>query len=140
MRNMIIGQIELGGFELREMINRINYYHVAGELTDADREYLVQFAQEKAIAAMDVDPKVEILALWEAVHALQDTVDAIERGDIPTPTPEPDEYPPFVQPTGAHDAYRKGQGCTYNDKHYVSLIDANIWAPDVYPQGWQEVE
>lgn len=49
------------------------------------------------------------------------------------------EYPEFVQPTGAHDAYSKGAKVTYNGKRYISLIDANTWAPDAYPAGWSEV-
>ena len=48
-----------------------------------------------------------------------------------------EEWPAFVQPTGAHDAYKQGDKVTYNGQHYVSLIDNNVWAPDVYPAGWQ---
>lgn len=51
-----------------------------------------------------------------------------------------EEWPAFVQPTGAHDAYKQGDKVTYNGQHYVSLIDNNVWAPDVYPAGWQVQE
>jgi len=46
-----------------------------------------------------------------------------------------DEYPEWVQPTGAHDAYNIGDKVTYNGQHYVCTSDANVYAPDVY--GWQ---
>ena len=49
-----------------------------------------------------------------------------------------DEWPEFVQPTGAHDAYNKGDKVTFNGKHYISLIDANVYSPTAYPSGWQE--
>ena len=49
-----------------------------------------------------------------------------------------DEWPEFVQPTGAHDAYNKGDKVTYKGEHYISLIDANVWAPDTYPAGWEK--
>lgn len=49
------------------------------------------------------------------------------------------EYPEFVQPTGAHDAYAKGDKVTFEGKHYISLIDANVYSPTAYPAGWQEV-
>ena len=49
-----------------------------------------------------------------------------------------DEWPEFVQPTGAHDAYKKGDKVTFNGKHYISLIDANVYSPAAYPAGWQE--
>ena len=47
-----------------------------------------------------------------------------------------DEYPEWVQPTGAHDAYNTGDKVSYNGKHYVCTIDGNAYAPDVY--GWEE--
>ena len=46
-----------------------------------------------------------------------------------------DEYPEWVQPTGAHDAYIIGDKVTYNGQHYVCTSNANVYAPDVY--GWQ---
>ena len=46
-----------------------------------------------------------------------------------------DEYPEWVQPTGAHDAYNIGDKVAYNGQHYVCTSDANVYAPDVY--GWQ---
>lgn len=49
------------------------------------------------------------------------------------------EYPEFKQPTGSHDAYAKGSNVTFEGKHYISLIDANVYSPTAYPSGWQEV-
>ena len=46
-----------------------------------------------------------------------------------------DEYPEWVQPTGAHDSYKTGDKVSYNGKRYVCTIDANTYAPDVY--GWE---
>ena len=47
-----------------------------------------------------------------------------------------EEYPEWVQPTGAHDAYNTGDKVSYKGKHYVCTIDGNAYAPDVY--GWEE--
>ena len=46
----------------------------------------------------------------------------------------------WVQPTGAHDAYGKGDRVMFNGDVWESTIDANVWAPDVYPDGWRKVE
>jgi len=51
-----------------------------------------------------------------------------------------DEYPEWIQPTGAHNAYKKGDKVTFSVKRYISKIDSNIWSPDVYPQGWEEIK
>lgn len=48
-----------------------------------------------------------------------------------------DEYPAWVQPTGAHDAYGKGDKVTHNGKRWTSDVDNNTWEPGVY--GWAEV-
>ena len=45
-----------------------------------------------------------------------------------------EEYPEWVQPTGAHDAYNIGDKVTYNGNRYVCAVDGNVYAPDVY--GW----
>lgn len=48
-------------------------------------------------------------------------------------------YPVWSQPTGAHDAYNTGDIVDYNGTLYKSLIDGNVYAPDVYPAGWEVV-
>ena len=60
-------------------------------------------------------------------------------GTTPTEPETPETIPDFVQPTGAHDAYKKGDKVRYNGKIYESLIDANTYSPDAYPAGWKEV-
>lgn len=51
-----------------------------------------------------------------------------------------EEWPEWVQPTGAQDAYNTGDKVTYNGQHYISTIDGNVWAPDAYPAGWQAAD
>lgn len=47
-----------------------------------------------------------------------------------------EEFPDWVQPQGAHDAYNKGDKVTHKEKHWESEIDANVYEPSVY--GWTE--
>ena len=47
------------------------------------------------------------------------------------------EFPEWKQPTGAQDAYSKGDKVSHSSKHWVSDYDANVWEPGVY--GWSEV-
>ena len=48
-----------------------------------------------------------------------------------------EEWPEWVQPVGSSDAYNKGDKVSHDGKHWVSDVDANVWAPGVY--GWSEV-
>lgn len=54
-------------------------------------------------------------------------------------TPPTETIPDFVQPTGAHDAYKKGDKVKFEGKIYESLIDANAYSPSAYPAGWKEI-
>lgn len=49
-------------------------------------------------------------------------------------------YAEWVQPLGASDAYSAGDIVSYNGTLYRSLVDANVWSPEAYPAGWEEVE
>ena len=48
-----------------------------------------------------------------------------------------EEYPQWIQPTGEQDAYNIGDKVTFNGSRYESLINANVWSPTAYPQGWR---
>lgn len=47
-----------------------------------------------------------------------------------------EEWPEWIQPTGAHDAYDEGAKVSHNGKHWISDIPANVYEPGVY--GWTE--
>lgn len=45
-----------------------------------------------------------------------------------------EEWPEWVQPTGAQDAYGKDAKVTHNGERWISDVDSNVWEPGVY--GW----
>lgn len=51
------------------------------------------------------------------------------------------EFPEWVQPTGAHDAYMTGDKVSHNEKHWVSEVDNNVWEPGTVGTEtlWREV-
>ena len=59
-----------------------------------------------------------------------------------TEVAKPGEIPVWKQPTGAQDAYNKGDKVHYptaEDPVYESLIDANVYSPEAYPAGWKQL-
>lgn len=48
-----------------------------------------------------------------------------------------EEYPEWIQPTGAQDAYNAGDKVSHNGKRWVSEVDGNVWEPGIF--GWAEV-
>lgn len=56
-----------------------------------------------------------------------------------TEVARPGEIPVWKQPTGAQDAYNKGDRVRYPDADgnvWVSTVDSNVWEPGVY--GWEK--
>lgn len=49
-----------------------------------------------------------------------------------------EEWPEWVQPTGAHDAYSKDAKVTHNGKKYISQIDGNTVEPGTDDRWWIE--
>ena len=50
-----------------------------------------------------------------------------------------EEYPQWVQPTGAHDAYTKGAKVSDEGKRWISNKDVNVYKPGLVPGDWSEV-
>ena len=125
------------------------------ELLKAGRTVI---SDEKALQSIEVFPH------WESVIGKELTQEDVEQGHdryqhngtlyrlVQPHTPQenwpPDqtralwteisleEWPLWRQPTGAQDAYRKGAQVTWQDRHWISDVDANTWEPGAY--GWTE--
>ena len=61
-------------------------------------------------------------------------LEKVEEGGEEAPS---EEYPEWVRPTGAHDAYEQGAKVSHNGKKWTSDVGGNVWEPGVY--GWTEV-
>ena len=120
-----------GGFNLAEMLERIDLYNMEAKLTDEERESLYALARQHAAPQYNYDSEIE--AIWAAIRELQQ---AQEEGGGTEPT---DEWPEFVQPTGAHDAYGVGAQVTYNGQRYRCKLANCVWSPDAYPDAWELV-
>lgn len=125
MRTIFERVISRGDYDLTAMLQNIDRYHIEGKLTDEDREALYALAREGAQPVYDYAAEIE--AIWAAIRELQGQ------------TPDPDEWPEFVQPTGAHDAYGVGAQVTYNGQRYRCKLANFVWSPDAYPDAWELV-
>ena len=138
VKNVILSK----SYKLEDMLNKINILWVEGSISDEEKTSLISLARENALAENSYKPLQEQLNnLYKAFDNFKEEVNArlntLEgKEDVEEPV---EEYPPFVKPEGAHDAYQKGAGITFNGEKYESLIDNNVWSPDEYPQGWKEV-
>lgn len=79
--------------------------------------------------------------LYRSIHDITNTAQNTKPSETPsmwTRIGDPTvEYPEWVQPIGAHDAYNNGDKVSHNGKNWISNVDGNVWQPGVY--GWTEV-
>lgn len=144
MYEIVKSVIESGRYELTDMLKKINTLWVQNELTEEQKKELETLARDKAI------PENSYAGLQEQINKLYQTVSEVtaaiaditervtilEGGEPPAP-PEPEEWPEYVQPTGAHNAYNTGDKITYNGHHYICKMDGCVWNPTDYPAGWE---
>lgn len=62
-------------------------------------------------------------------HTSQDTWTPIDAASLWTRIAEPAEWPEWIQPSSAQDAYALGAKVTHEDIHYISLVANNVWVP-----------
>lgn len=142
MYDTIKDVINSGRYELNDMLHKIDTLWVQGDLDDDQRDELMELARENATPEQTYAPiQEQIDQAFAQISALDTRIKALEAGGSEPTDPEPeDEWPEWVQPTGAHNAYSNGDKITYNGKHYISTMDGNVWSPDAYPAGWQVQE
>ena len=130
MKELFEQVIALKNYDLKALLANIDQYHIEGKLTDDERQELAQAAREGATA--DYDYAGASSALGAAGRGLRRffSAGALVVSD--------DEWPEFVQPTGAGTAYQVGDKVTFNGVHYICRLPHCVWSPADYPIGWQK--
>lgn len=139
--------VDSGRFELADLLDKLDVIWLQGDMTKDERDALTAEARERA------DPERSLPALAERVEALEawrrsveSRLAALEAGGEQgggtegggETDPEPsEEWPDYVQPTGAHDAYHVGDKITWGGKRWTCKMDGCVWDPGAYPQGWE---
>ena len=143
MYEVIRDVIRSKDFELKDILNKINTVWVRGELTQEEMTELTELARNNARTENSYAP------LQEQIDNTNSRIDKLEErraklestGETGTEdsTESEEEYPEFVQPTGAHDAYKTGDKITFNGEKYICKIDGCVWDPITYPAAWEKV-
>lgn len=107
-----------------------------GAVDAYDKGDIVDYNGVKYISTIDANVWAPDVYGWEVYTGDGGSIDPVEPSNPDTPT---DTIKDFVQPTGAHDAYKKGDKVRFENKIYESLIDNNVYSPSAYPAGWKEI-
>ena len=141
MYEIIKNVIESKDYELKDILYKINKMWIESAITEDEKTELDNLARENAKAENSYAPLQEqIENIYTELDKIKADINLLKNQEgTEEPTEPVDEYPEYVAPSGAHDAYNTGDKVTYNGKKYVCKMDSCVWSPDVYPQGWEEV-
>lgn len=126
MYNSVLIVIQSGEYDLSDLTKKIDTLWLKSYLTDDERESLTKLAIEKA------SPDAGLPSFSERLASIEKRVSKLEGGLSSGGDSGSSDWPEWVQPTGAHDAYAKGSQVTHHGEKYVSQIDANVWEPGVF--------
>ena len=123
--------IGAGGYDLADLLHRIDVLYAGGRLTDAEREDLYELARTGA------DPDDSLPDVTERVGALELRVAALEQGTYQPSEPEGDpEWPEWVRPTSKDTQYHKGDKVTFEGAHYVCNKNNVVTSPAEDQKSW----
>lgn len=146
MYEIIKNVINSKDYELRDMLYKINKMYIESNITEEQKTELDKLARANANAENSYAPVQEqINNIYDELAQIKSQLNTLlenpeEGTEEPAEPPQTtDEYPEYVQPTGAHDCYNTGDKISFNGKKYVCKINGCVWDPDTYPAGWEEV-
>ena len=143
--------IENSDFDLRDILKKIEESYIKSDISEEEKTSLEELAREKAKPENSyASLQEQIDELYSELNTLKSTVEGMsalkeaveklgETVEQPTEPPIAEEYPEYVQPTGAHNAYKIGDKITFNGKKYICKLDNCVWSPSEYPSAWEEV-
>lgn len=139
MFDLIKQVIESKAYKLEDMLYKINKMYIESYITEEEKTELDNLARTNANPINSYAPLQEqIDNMYIKISNLENRIAILENSDPVEPGQE-DEYPEFVQPTGAHNCYNKGDKIIYNGKKYICKMDGCVWSPDAYPAAWEEL-
>ena len=138
MFNLIKEVINSKSYKLEDMLYKINKMYIESYISEQEKTELDNLAREYANPINSYSPLQEqIDNMYIKISNLENRIAILENSE-PT-EPGEDEYPEFVQPTGAHNCYNKGSKITFEGEKKICNIDGCVWSPDAYPAAWEEV-
>lgn len=125
--------------KLEEVLKKIDIFFLENKITKDERGELIEMARINAIPENSYAPLQEQMnELYKMILEVKEEIKVLKDEGSAEPEIPSEEYPEYVAPSGAHDAYKIGDKITFKGKKYICKMDNCVWSPEVYPQGWEE--
>ena len=129
MYSIITNVIRQGGYDLSDLLHKIDTLWAQGRFTDDQREELTLLTRRGAERQGSMDVVAKLEELDRRVKALEKAGTDEEPGE---------EYPDFV----VGKWYYTGDTCTFEGVKYTCIAPegvACVWSPADYPAYWESV-
>ena len=120
-----------GGYNLADIINKVDALWVQGKLTDSEKEELLSLARDNTSAKKEVDLFSKVVELEARVQALENNI----------PANEPEQAETVLDFVDGK-WYYNGDRCVWNGKVYTCIAPEGVvcvWSPEAYPTYWETV-
>ena len=128
MKTIFENVIARGDYDLAGLLKKIDGYHIAGRLSDDERDELYEKASTGANPAESVDVLAKIAELERRVKALEEVQDS-GTGSNDVPEYEVGKW------------YYKDDKVMYDGKEYTCIAPDGVvcvWSPVEYPAYWAQ--
>ena len=128
MKTIFENVIARGDYDLAGLLKKIDGYHIAGRLSDDERDELYEKARTGANPAESVDVLAKIAELERRVKALEEGQDS-GTGSNDVPEYEVGKW------------YYKDDKVMYDGKEYTCIAPDGVvcvWSPAEYPAYWAQ--
>ena len=125
MKNIFKDVINRGDYNLSDMLKKIDTHHINGNISDEDRDELINLARNGANAKNGID-------VFAKLAELEARVSELETAKGSTESDTPDEYIPGKWYYGGNKVMFKGEIRTCTAPEGVVCT----WSPDEYPAYW----
>ena len=130
-------------YQLSDMLSKLSRLWIEDQITEADYDFLVEYARENANPDSEGDVlatirvvQADVKELRDSIASLTDRVAVLEGGEV---EPEPSEYPEYE----VGRWYYNGDTVSFEGKNYKCIAPAGqvcVWSPKDYPTYWEEVK
>lgn len=120
-----------GGYDLTNILKKIDSLWIQDKLTDEQHAELTELARNGADIKYSVDVLTKLEEIDKRLTVLENLGGDTSSGDT-------EEYPEYV----AGKWYYNGDKCSFEGRNFVCSAPAGVacvWSPAEYPAYWEEV-
>lgn len=123
--------ITAGGYDLADLLHRIDVLYAGGRLTDEEYQQLFDAAADGA------DMDAQLPGVEERLSSLELRVAALEAGIAPT-EPSDEEWPEWVKPTSKDTMYNKDDKVSCDGRRFICRKNNVATKPTDDSKSWEE--